>query len=153
MRNSMSCVYLQGNLALLDHSGDTPCLRQAPIALAARECACSGALRRPLHRRNRQAEQSRRRLSRAGKLTSLLGVEADRWAAEAEELGSRLARLPGDALLAAACIAYTGPLTGVRRDGGAPCVMRSFVCKSNAGVSARHSSAQLVANAIPGTPR
>lgn len=60
-----------------------------------------------------QADLSHRRLGRAGKLTALLGDEMARWGAQAGELAQRLALLPGDALLAAACITYTGAFTGV----------------------------------------
>lgn len=61
---------------------------------------------------SQQADLSHRRLGRAGKLTALLGDEMARWQATADDLAARIALLPGDALLAAACISYTGAFTG-----------------------------------------
>jgi hypothetical protein len=59
-----------------------------------------------------QADLSGRRLGRAGKLTALLGDEMARWQATADGLAARIALLPGDTLLAAACLSYTGAFTG-----------------------------------------
>jgi dynein heavy chain len=73
-----------------------------------------GPCRRP------QADVSNKRLGRAGKLTALLGDEMARWQATADTLGARLALLPGDALLAAACICYTGAFTGGVAGGQGP---------------------------------
>jgi hypothetical protein len=84
------------------------------------QSACATNLQQPhLPTNNRtwtqfhQADLSQRRLGRAGKLTSLLGNEMARWQTTADGLGARIDLLPGDALLAAACVSYAGPFTGV----------------------------------------
>jgi hypothetical protein len=59
-----------------------------------------------------QAELTKKRLDRAGKLTSALGEEGVRWSAAADGLGEQAERLVGDVFLAAACIAYYGAFTG-----------------------------------------
>jgi len=59
-----------------------------------------------------QAELTRKRLDRAGKLTSGLADEGVRWQATADQLQAQAALLVGDVFLAAACIAYYGAFTG-----------------------------------------
>ncbi len=62
-----------------------------------------------------QADLTRKRLERAGKLTSGLADEGVRWFATAEAIGEQLVKLVGDVFLAAACIAYYGAFTGSYR--------------------------------------
>ncbi|DBA83803.1 TPA: hypothetical protein ACH3X1_006326, partial [Trebouxia sp. C0004] len=57
-----------------------------------------------------------KRLVRASKLISALGDEAGRWGNSADTLATRLQLLIGDVFLAAACISYVGPFTGIYRD-------------------------------------
>ena len=58
-----------------------------------------------------KASMMERRLNSASRLIAGLGSERTRWAADAAKLRERLARLPGDALLAAAFLSYLGPFT------------------------------------------
>lgn len=62
-----------------------------------------------------QAELTRKRLDRAGKLTSGLSEEGVRWQATAEQLQAQIALLVGDVFISAACIAYFGAFTGSYR--------------------------------------
>lgn len=62
-----------------------------------------------------QAELTRKRLERAGKLTSGLSEEAVRWQATADQLQAQIGLLVGDVFLSAACIAYFGAFTGSYR--------------------------------------
>jgi dynein heavy chain len=62
-----------------------------------------------------QAELTRKRLDRAGKLTSGLAGEAVRWQATAGQLQAQMDLLVGDVFLSAACIAYCGAFTGSYR--------------------------------------
>lgn len=59
-----------------------------------------------------KAELTKRRLARAGKLTSALGEEGVRWSAAADALAEQGEKLIGDVFLSAACIAYYGAFTG-----------------------------------------
>lgn len=62
-----------------------------------------------------QADLTRKRLERAGKLTSGLADEGVRWKATAETIGEQLIKLVGDVFLSSACIAYYGAFTGAYR--------------------------------------
>jgi dynein heavy chain len=55
------------------------------------------------------------RLNRAGKLTAALGDEQVNWTEQSGTLNDQLEKLVGDVFLAAACVAYVGPFTGVYR--------------------------------------
>eukprot|EP01052_Picozoa_sp_SAG31_P002976 SAG31_NODE_109_length_24587_cov_111.480848_7_plen_3254_part_00 len=55
------------------------------------------------------------RLGRAGKLTSALGDEAERWTAETAELADQYKLLVGDVFLACGCISYFGAFDGKYR--------------------------------------
>jgi hypothetical protein len=69
-----------------------------------------------------QAEVTRKRLERAGKLTSGLSEEAVRWQATADELQAQMGALVGDVLLSAAVLCYCGAFTGAYRCALAGCV-------------------------------
>lgn len=62
-----------------------------------------------------QADLTRLRLDRAGKLTSGLADEGVRWQATADQLQGQTDLLVGDVFLSAACIAYYGAFTGSYR--------------------------------------
>jgi dynein heavy chain, axonemal len=62
-----------------------------------------------------QVELTRRRLDRAGKLTSGLLDESARWQSTADGLQAQLGALVGDVLLSAACISYMGAFTPAYR--------------------------------------
>lgn len=64
-----------------------------------------------------QADLTRLRLDRAGKLTSGLADEGVRWQATADQLQSQTELLVGDVFLSAASIAYYGAFTGSYRCG------------------------------------
>ncbi|MEW5314022.1 MAG: hypothetical protein WDW38_005550 [Sanguina aurantia] len=64
---------------------------------------------------NDQADLTRKRLERAGKLTSGLADEGVRWAATASAIQATLVQLVGDVFLSAACISYYGAFTGAYR--------------------------------------
>jgi len=64
---------------------------------------------------NEQADLTRKRLDRAGKLTNGLASEGVRWAETAEMLQTQAHLLTGDVFLSAACIAYYGAFTRVFR--------------------------------------
>jgi dynein heavy chain len=59
-----------------------------------------------------QAELTKKRLERAGKLTSGLSEEGVRWRATGEQLQKQIELLVGDVFISAACIAYYGAFTG-----------------------------------------
>ena len=65
---------------------------------------------------NRQAEEMRIKLERAGKLTSGLAGEKVRWQKTAEDLEVQMGYLVGDCLIAAAFLSYTGPFLSNYRD-------------------------------------
>lgn len=56
------------------------------------------------------------RLSRAGRLTSALADEEVRWAQSVEILGREIWALPGNILVASACVAYLGAFSSAYRD-------------------------------------
>jgi dynein heavy chain len=62
-----------------------------------------------------QADLTRKRLERAGKLTSGLADEGVRWQATADQTKIQTDLLVGDVFLSAACIAYYGAFTGAYR--------------------------------------
>jgi dynein heavy chain len=62
-----------------------------------------------------QAELTKKRLERAGKLTSGLSEEGVRWRATGEQLQKQIELLVGDVFISAACIAYYGAFTGSYR--------------------------------------
>jgi len=62
-----------------------------------------------------QAELTRKRLERAGKLTSGLSEEGVRWHATADQLQTQIDLLIGNVFISAACIAYYGAFTGSYR--------------------------------------
>lgn len=64
---------------------------------------------------NVQADLTRKRLDRAGKLTSGLSEEGVRWRATAEQLQAQIGLLVGDVFISAACISYYGAFTGSYR--------------------------------------
>lgn len=64
-----------------------------------------------------QADLTKKRLERAGKLTSALADEGVRWKSTAETLQAATDLLVGDVFLSAACIAYYGAFTGAYRHG------------------------------------
>ena len=55
------------------------------------------------------------RLGRAGKLTSALGDEAERWTSETGELADQFVLLVGDVFIACGCISYFGAFDGKYR--------------------------------------
>ena len=61
-------------------------------------------------------ELCRMRLERAEKLTSGLGSEHERWKENVAILDSKIHQLVGDVFVAAACVSYYGPFTGVFRE-------------------------------------
>lgn len=63
-----------------------------------------------------EIELCRQRLGRAEKLTSGLGSEHERWKENVHILDQRIRQLVGDVFVAAACISYYGPFTGVFRE-------------------------------------
>ena len=65
--------------------------------------------------RRPQADLTRKRLDRAGKLTSGLADEGVRWDATAVALEKTTHLLVGNVLLAAGAIAYLGAFTGAFR--------------------------------------
>ncbi|WIA13579.1 hypothetical protein OEZ85_007146 [Tetradesmus obliquus] len=65
---------------------------------------------------NDQVDLTRKRLERAGKLTSGLADEGVRWQATADQLQTQTELLVGDVFLSAACIAYYGAFTGSYRE-------------------------------------
>jgi hypothetical protein len=62
-----------------------------------------------------KVDLTRKRLERAGKLTSGLADEGVRWQATADQLQTQTELLVGDVFLSAACIAYYGAFTGSYR--------------------------------------
>jgi hypothetical protein len=78
-----------------------------------------------------QVDLTRKRLERAGKLTSGLADEGIRWQATADQLQTQTELLVGDVFLSAACIAYYGAFTGsyryVSAFGSTSAVMHSAV--------------------------
>lgn len=66
---------------------------------------------------NDQAELTKVRLERAGKLTSALADEGVRWQETAHQIGKDMELLLGDVFISAACIAYYGAFTGSYRCG------------------------------------
>ena len=64
---------------------------------------------------NDQANLTKRRLERAGKLTTALGDEGVRWQQSADKLTIDMDLLVGDVFISAACIAYYGAFTGPYR--------------------------------------
>ncbi|CAG9467054.1 unnamed protein product [Pedinophyceae sp. YPF-701] len=62
-----------------------------------------------------QVDMTNARLRRAGVLTASLGVEAERWTREDQDIRDRMSRLPGDIFLCAACINYLGPFPAASR--------------------------------------
>uniref|UniRef100_A0A7S1X1Q2 Dynein heavy chain ATP-binding dynein motor region domain-containing protein n=1 Tax=Tetraselmis chuii TaxID=63592 RepID=A0A7S1X1Q2_9CHLO len=66
---------------------------------------------------NDEADITRKRLERAGKLTSALADEGVRWQQTADVLGEQMHLLVGDVFISAACIAYYGAFTGSYRTG------------------------------------
>lgn len=67
-------------------------------------------------RLNDEADQTKNRLVRAGKLTSGLADEHVRWKATVETMDRGIADLVGDVFLSAACVSYYGAFTGPYRD-------------------------------------
>lgn len=63
-----------------------------------------------------EIELCRQRLQRADKLTNGLGSEYERWKENVAILDGRIRQLVGDVFVAAACISYYGPFTGVFRE-------------------------------------
>jgi len=63
-----------------------------------------------------EIELCRKRLSRAEKLTNGLGSEHERWKENVGILDSKIRQLVGDVFVAAACISYYAPFTGVFRE-------------------------------------
>lgn len=74
-----------------------------------------------MHFADSQADLTRLRLDRAGKLISGLADEGVRWQATADQLQSQTELLVGDVFLSAACIAYYGAFTGSYRYSTAGC--------------------------------
>jgi hypothetical protein len=72
-------------------------------------CVCFGCFA-PM-----KVDLTRKRLERAGKLTSGLADEGIRWQATADQLQTQTELLVGDVFLSAACIAYYGAFTGSYR--------------------------------------
>lgn len=64
---------------------------------------------------NDEADLTKNRLVRAGKLTSALADEGVRWTATAETIQIETELLVGDVFIGAACIAYYGAFTGAYR--------------------------------------
>ena len=65
---------------------------------------------------NDEADITKNRLIRAGKLTSALADEGVRWQETADSLGEQIDLLVGDVFISAACIAYYGAFTGPYRE-------------------------------------
>lgn len=66
-------------------------------------------------RLNKEVETTNIRLERSSVLTEGLRDENERWKKSVESLNEQLINLLGDAFLAAACISYYGPFTGIYR--------------------------------------
>lgn len=64
---------------------------------------------------NHQADLTKVRLERAGKLTSALADEGIRWDQTAEKIRQDTELLVGDVFISSACIAYYGAFTGPYR--------------------------------------
>jgi dynein heavy chain, axonemal len=64
---------------------------------------------------NAQADLTKARLERAGKLTSALGDEGVRWQQTADDIEAAMTLLVGDVLVSAASISYSGAFTGPYR--------------------------------------
>lgn len=62
-----------------------------------------------------QTDLSKKRLERAGVLTTSLAGEKTRWISDAERYSDMLVQLPGDVFLGAAAVAYFGAFSGVYR--------------------------------------
>ena len=62
-----------------------------------------------------QAALTELRLTRAGKLTSALEIEGQRWQETATQIQKDTELLVGDVFLAAACVSYFGAFTGPYR--------------------------------------
>ena len=62
-----------------------------------------------------EIELCRLRLIRAEKLTTGLASEHERWKENVGILDSRIKQLIGDVFVAAACVSYYGPFTGIFR--------------------------------------
>jgi hypothetical protein len=76
-----------------------------------------------------QAELTRKRLERAGKLTSGLADEGVRWQHTVGVMDGQIERLVGDVFLGAACISYYGAFTGAYRcAGGCMCTRCLAAC-------------------------
>ena len=67
-------------------------------------------------RLEREIELCRMRLVRAEKLTTGLESEHGRWKENVEILDGRIKQLVGDVFIAAGCVSYYGPFTGVFRE-------------------------------------
>ena len=62
-----------------------------------------------------QADLTKNRLVRAGKLTNALADEGVRWQQTADTIQQQTDLLVGDVFLSSACIAYYGAFTGAYR--------------------------------------
>ena len=63
-----------------------------------------------------EAQLTKNRLTRAGKLTSGLADEQVRWKASVKDFDAEIRDLTGDVLLAAGCVSYYGAFTGKYRE-------------------------------------
>jgi len=60
-------------------------------------------------------EECQIKLERAHKLTSGLSDEKERWTLDIEKLSAREPSIPGDSLVSAAMLAYSGPFVSSYR--------------------------------------
>jgi dynein heavy chain len=56
------------------------------------------------------------KLERAQKLTEGLSEEKHRWAIDIKNLVSRMELIPGDAIISAGMVSYSGPFTSIYRE-------------------------------------
>jgi len=65
---------------------------------------------------NDEADLTKKRLERAGKLTSALADEGVRWKETSDKFAEQIDLLVGDVFVSSACVAYYGAFTGPYRD-------------------------------------
>eukprot|EP00954_Amorphochlora_amoebiformis_P004328 337727-Amorphochlora_amoeboformis.AAC.1 len=89
------------------------CAAQSKVSVLDKKCIDMMERKERLDNKERQTQT---RLNNAEKLTKLLSNEQIRWTADSVKYGELLKSLTGDIFLAAACISYYGPFTGVWRN-------------------------------------
>ena len=90
------------------------------------------------HGSTTQADLTKNRLVRAGKLTNALADEGVRWQQTADTIQQQTNLLVGDVFLSSACIAYYGAFTGAYRSGSQ--LIRHISPSPNLSLSTSHLS-------------